>query len=288
MRSLYLLISLMIVFALFAGCSDSDDTTPPPDPYASADGGRGGVLYDKFWSAEANHDANDPNVATYNAYADFIRCKQCHGWDLLGQNGSYINRAPRTNRPNISAVNLRTLSASMSPEALFDGLKNGSGATRRSATADLSTYDPATNPTVGDQMPNLSEILSDQEIWNLVRYLKEEAIDVALLYDAVYAGAYPTGSTTYSNIGRDGDATAGAAYFAAHCAICHGSNGAFIEVEEFGTVGAFLRHKPNEVHHKVKFGQLGSDPQMVGSFAIQDVEMKNLYKALTDTVAFPN
>ncbi len=286
MRRSYTFIGLMLVFALLMGCSESDDSTPP-DPYATANGGRGGILYDKFWSAEANHDSTDPNLATYTAYADFFRCKQCHGWDLLGQGGSYISRGPRTNRPNVSALNLRTLAASKSPQELFDGLKTGSGATRRAVSADLSTYDPATNPTVGDQMPNLSEILSDQEIWDIVRYLKEEAIDVTLLYDAVYTGTYPTGSASYSNIGKDGDATAGAAYFAAHCASCHGSSGAFIDVEDFHTVGAFLRHKPNEVQHKVKFGQLGSDPRMVGSFDIQDGEMKNLYKALTDTVAFP-
>ncbi len=287
MGNRYFFISLMLAFAFLVGCSDSDDSTPP-DPYATANGGHGGILYDKFWSAEAGHNAADPNIATYSAYADFFRCKQCHGWDLLGQGGSYINRAPRTNRPNVSAMNLRVVAAGLSPQELFDALKSGAGAARRTVTADLSTYDPETNATVGDQMPNLSEILSDQEIWDIVRYLKEEAIDVALLYDAVYAGAYPTGTATYSNIGRDGNAASGAAYFAAHCASCHGSDGTFIEVEDFNTVGAFLRNKPNEVHHKVKFGQLGSDPQMVGTFDIQDGEMKNLYKALTDTVAFPN
>ncbi len=288
MRSPYILISLMIVFAMLAGCSDSDDSTTPPDPYASADGGRGGVLFDKFWSAEAQHDPADPNLATYGAYADFFRCKQCHGWDLLGQGGSYIGRGPNANRPRVSAVNLRAIAAGMSPQELFDALKTGAGAARRAVTADLATYNPTTNPTVGDQMPNLSEILSDQELWDIVRYLKEEAIDVTLLYDATYTGTYPTGTASYSNIGRDGDATSGAAYFAAHCAVCHGSTGTFIEVEDFGTVGEFLRHKPNEVHHKVKFGQLGSDPHMVGFFDILDSEMKNLYKALTDTVAFPS
>ncbi|MBI5059791.1 c-type cytochrome [candidate division KSB1 bacterium] len=287
MRFLSRVVSLIALSSvLLIGCAeDSEDTSS--SPYDLANGGTGGVSYDKFWSRESGHDTTDTHLATFNTYSDFFRCKQCHGWDLLGQSGSYIGRGPRTTRPNVSAVNLRTIAAAKTSQELFDALKTGTGATRRPVSADLSTYDPATNPTVGDQMPNLAEILTDGEIWNLVKYLKEEAIDVSQLYDATYTGAYPTGSATYSNIGRNGNATSGASYFAAHCAVCHGSTGQFIEVEEYLTVGAFLRHKPNEVQHKVKFGQLGSDPNMAGQFGIQDEEMINLYKALTDTIAFP-
>ncbi|MBI5326262.1 MAG: hypothetical protein HZB41_13490 [Ignavibacteriae bacterium] len=51
------------------------------------------------------------------------------------------------------------------------------------------------------------------------------------------------------------------------------------------TSGKFIRSKPNEVQHKVKFGQLGSI--MIATPITLD-EMKNLYKALADTVKFPN
>ncbi len=287
MQKIWKPLVLILSFALVTGCSDDSDDNTPADPYADANGGRGGIMYDKFWSTEAGFDSTDGNLAALNAKLDFFRCKQCHGWDLLGANGSYINRGANASRPHVAPLNLKAWAASKTSQELFDGLKASSvGATRRSIATDLSTWDPINNATVGDQMPNLTEVLSDDDLWDIVKYLKEEAVDVSLLYDATYSGTYPTGSTTYANIGRDGNAANGATYYANNCAICHGANGTFIEVPDYPTVGGFLRRKPNEVHHKVKFGQLGSE--MAGKFDITDVQMKDLYKALTDTVAFPD
>jgi mono/diheme cytochrome c family protein len=165
---------------------------------------------------------------------------------------------------------------------LFDALKKSTG--RRDISYDLSTYNPTSNNTEGDKMPNLSQILTDAQIWDIVKYLKTEALDVTQLYDATYTGTYPTGTATYSNVGKDGNAEAGKTYYAQKCASCHGVNGKALLMENM-SAGEFTRKKPYEVQHKVKFGQLGSSMTATTGITLQD--MKNLYKALADTVAFP-
>lgn len=69
-------------------------------------------------------------------------------------------------------------------------------------------------------MPNYSQVLTDTQIWDLVKFLKEGAIDVTQLYDYTTSGSYPTGTITYSNIGKDGNATNGKTFFATECAGC--------------------------------------------------------------------
>jgi len=241
-------------------------------------------MYDKFWTTEAGWNQSDPNLATFNASSNFFRCKQCHAWDRLGNAASYIDRAPSTTRPNVSSVNLLAASSSMSAEDLFGAIGSSTG--RRALTADLSTYDPATNSTVGDQMPDYGSFMTDAQIWDLVKFLKEEAIDVNLLYAWTTSGSYPTGDITYSNIGLDGDAAAGDVIYAARCASCHGADGTTLDLEG-RSAGEFVRDKPNETQHKVKFGQPGSSPPM-GTVVSDLDEMKDLYKALTNATTYPD
>jgi thiosulfate dehydrogenase len=279
-------VSPMLVLALAAsyGCGGSGGPIGAglPAAYLAADGIRGGKAYDKFWDASTGFNQADPNIATFNAKSDFFRCKQCHGWDLLGRAGAYINRAPNTNRPNVSSVNLIAFATSHTPQEIYDALKKSAG--RRAVNADLSTYDPATNPTVGDQMPDIGSFLPDSMLWDLVKYLKTQALDVTLLYDFTLTGTYPTGSIAFSNIGKDGNAAAGDTVFASKCSGCHGANGAAFLVDGGTvTVGKFMRTKPHEGWHKIKFGQLGSS---MGSQVTDTAEMKNLLKALTNAAKY--
>ncbi len=270
---------------LMIGCSDNSTNTPSdPIEYTNADGIKGGILFDKFWSTESGYDQANINLTKFNASSDFFRCKQCHAWDLMGRDGSYNSRGPKTTRPNIASRDLRTTAKNLSAQALFDAIKNGLGTTRRDISTDLSTYDPTSNPTVGDQMPKMSQVLTDAQIWNIVKFLKVEAIDVTELYDATYTGTYPTGKASYSNIGKDGDAAKGGTFYTTNCEGCHGSDGKTFLVEGM-TIGKFTRSKPNEVQHKIKFGQLGSTMKAT---KITLNEMKDLYKALSDTQKFPD
>ena len=285
----YIFILCVSMTLLLLSCSDTTNN-PPADPaaYTTANGINGGMLYDKFWAVETGFDQTNSNIASFNTFGDFYRCKQCHAWDLMGRIGSYNNRAPKTNRPNVANINLITVAKDRTAQQLFDAIKNVVAAPRRALTADLAAYDPATNNAVGDQMPDYSKILTDAQIWNIVKFLKVEALDVTQLYDAAYTGTYPSGKTTLSNVGKDGDATLGNAFFTNKCAACHGTDGKYIadlDNTPGMTVGKFARNKGFELQHKIKFGQLGS---MMLATPITKTEIKNLYKALSDTTKFSN
>ena len=292
MKKIYSILLCVTLIAVAIACKENtSETNTPTEPaaYTTADGIKGGIRYDNFWAAEALFSkASDASLlAKLNASSDFFRCKQCHGWDLLGTSGSYNNRAPKTNRPNVSVVNIVNAVKTKSEQQLFDAIKTGS-LTRRDISYDLTTYNPTSNSTVGDQMPKYSQLLSDAEIWDLVKFLKKEALDVTMLYDATYTGTYPTGKTVVANIGKDGNATNGKAYFNNKCAICHGADGKLIpnlDKTTGMTFGKFLRTKVNEAQHKIKFGQLGST---MTAFKTTTQEMKDLYKAATDTITYPN
>jgi len=281
MKSFY--ASLLLILSLLIGCSKDDITSPTDSAFENASASNGGIMYDKFWSVESDFDQANVNLAKFNASADFFRCKQCHGWDLLGNTGAYVSRGPKTTRPNVSGVNLFQSAQTKTAQELFDAMKKTTG--RRDISNDLSTYNPSTNNSAGDQMPNYSQLLTDSQIWDLVKFMKEGVLDVTLLYDATVTGTYPTGSFSISNVGKDGNATSGKTYYTAECASCHGVDGKLIALEGM-SAGKFTRKKGNEVQHKIKFGQLGS--AMSGHFDITISEMKNLYKALADTTSFPD
>lgn len=277
-------LSLLAVLSATA-CSDST-TGPVTDPpeFLAADGVNGGRLYDKFWAGETRFNLSDPNVPAFNSRSDFFRCKQCHGWDRLGTAGAYINRGPRTSRPNISSINLSAFAASATPQQIFDAIKRSTG--RRAPTVDLSTYNPTTNFVVGDQMPDYGQILTEGQIWELVKFLKDGAFDTRDLYDSDVSGSYPTGTITFTNIGRDGDAGRGDAIFSQSCSFCHGFNGTSILVDGGAfTVGRHLRSKPYEDAHKIRFGQLGS---AMSATTLTLSQMKDLYKALSNSTRYPD
>jgi mono/diheme cytochrome c family protein len=276
------------------GCSD---TTGPgngngngngnggdPPGFLNADGIIGGRMFDRFWASETGWDFG-ANEDHFSEFSDFYRCKQCHGWDLLGNAGAYISRSPRTTRPNVAPVNLKEHAAEHTAQELFDEIMESTG--RRNLDADLASYDPATNSTVGDRMPNFSEFMTDAQVWALVKFLKEEVLDTDELYDYTTSGSYPTGSWTSSNIGKDGNAANGNALYAdAGCAFCHGQDGKQIIVDGSYSVGSFFRQKGNEAQHKVKFGQLGTQMLNLGIETIDD--MKDLYKAMADETRYPD
>lgn len=287
MKTKYFFIAAIAVAAIFTSCAKED--APVVTPFDTAVASKGGILYDKFWATEAGYDQSSANLTALNAKADFFRCKQCHGWDLKGTTGSYINRAPKTSRPNISSVDLFASAKSKTAQELFDAMKRTAG--RRNISTDLSAYNPATPSTIteGDKMPNYNELLTDAQIWDIVKFLKEGALDVSLLYDATITGVYPTGKLAFSNIGKGGNAQSGNTYYTAKCKVCHGADGKLIpnlDATAGMTVGKFIRSKPNELQHKIKFGQLGT--AMVGDFLISTEQMRDLYKAGTDVTNFPD
>lgn len=274
---------IVFLVSLLIGCSSPTEETADDPNFNAADGYMGGKLYDEFWHEETGFNQNDPNTALYDQYSDFFRCIQCHGWDLLGREGGFAaDNAPSNSRPHVADRNLFEKAKTSGITDLFNAIKTGKDpAVRRSVSAELSSYNPETNSVVGDRMPNYGAILSDAQIWNLVKFLKAEAVDVKQLYDFTVSGTYPDATVTFSNIGKDGNAAQGDAIYAEACGICHGNNG----MESImGSVGMHLRTLPHMDAFIYKFGIL----EMMDQTVLTTQQMKDLFKALSDEGKYPS
>lgn len=288
----YLAIGLIAVFAI--ACNDNEEDLASQDQaaYDAADRINGGRLYDKFWASETDFASpSDPsiNLSDITEFSNFYRCKQCHAWDQKARFASYIDRGPKTTRPDVS---ITTLTGVKSEEIrqVFDEIKHSGG-----ADVDPARTADGTNPLLGgNDMADYGKILTDAQIWDLVKFLREGALDTDQLYDVVTTGTYPSGSREFINVGKDGDAAAGATFYNANCASCHGSNGRdddsgnviAINADIGRSMGEFAREKPYEMQHKAIHGNLGSS--MAGTTDATLADIKNMFKALSDPVTYPD
>ncbi len=264
-----------------AGADGEDFPGPLPDEYINADGILGGAAYSKWYTV----DAGGSGDAGGTVAADFYRCKACHAWDGLGNAASYANRTGqstlRDTRPDVSSVNLRSSAVAHTVEALFDLVVHNPG--RTFDAVDNTHPDFSTNLTVG-------------QVWNLVKFMREEWVEPALLYDLEVSGpamfvdhtvdppvvVAPT--LTYTNIGALGNAANGEVVYTDNCAACHGADGTAIDIEG-RSLGLFVREKPNEAWFKAKFGEAGTgmEPGLVSATS----DLQDLYAALADETNYP-
>jgi len=263
------------------GADGEDFPGPLPDEYINADGILGGAAYSKWYST----DAGGSGTADATVSADFYRCKACHAWDGLGNTASYANRTGQSTltatRPDVSSVNLRSSAVAHTVQALFDLVVHSPGRTIDAMDNTHPDYSP--DMTVG-------------QVWNLVKFMREEWVEPTLLYDLAVSGpamyvdytvdppvvVAPT--LTYSNIGALGDAANGDAVYAANCASCHGADGTAINIEG-RSVGLFVREKPNEAWFKAKFGEPGTG--MTPGLVSATSDLQDLYAALVDETNYP-
>ncbi|MCK5619694.1 MAG: cytochrome c [Candidatus Krumholzibacteria bacterium] len=264
------------------GSDGSDWPGPPPDEYVNADGIAGGAAYAKWWTAGAG-GSGQPNT---NVGADFYRCKACHAWDGMGNAASYADRTGQSTdtdtRPDVSSVNLRSTAESESFEELFNLVRHVGA---RGIDASDNTH------------PDFSQELTDAQVWNIVKFMREEWVDPNLLYDIEVSGpamhwdytqATPVlvkPAVNYSNVGALGDEANGQAIYTAKCADCHGDQGLTHDIGG-RSLGQFIREKPNEGWFKAKFGEdgTGMDPGLVTSTS----DLQDLYKALANSANFPD
>ena len=259
-----------------AGEDGTDFPGPLPEEYVDADGVAGGSVYDQWYSTLAGGQGSltanygyTYDGAADGADADFVRCKACHGWDGLGTMGAYVNRGPNATRPTVAAVNLRSTIHSVTPQALFDLIQGEGG-------RDFNAG--------GTGHPDYSGLLTDSQIWNLVKAMLEEWLNPNDLYTITVNGVYPSGTRTFSNVGVGGDAANGASLFSTICADCHGADGQTISIDG-GTLGAFMRASPHEAWHKMKFGQPGSIMPEGLISATSDIQ--DLYLAFQNATNYP-
>ncbi|MCX6153880.1 MAG: c-type cytochrome [Candidatus Kapabacteria bacterium] len=277
--SKYLLFALVAI--LIASCSDNSNSpisNPDQDAYNAANGVKGAQIYDHVLNYIGADQKNYPN-----AYTNFFRCKSCHGWDLQGQKGVLIGKTPTATYPTASAINLYDWAHSHTIREVFDAIKNTGG------RVFSDTYD--------SKHPDYGKILTDAQIWDAVKFLKVNAHNYLDFYDITTTGSYPTGTITFSNIGKAGNAAAGLVTYKAKCEVCHGSDGKKIDVYCQGLfMGEMFRKDPHEMQHKAIWGMPMDREHVDGGckFAnympildISDQDIRNMMVMGKDTVMFP-
>jgi thiosulfate dehydrogenase len=182
--------------------------------YDQADMVRGGLLYDKWW--QVNGEPQPTGI--YESYpptgtqtgSNTWRCKTCHGWDYKGQDGVYETGDNYTGIKGIYSA--KDKSAAEIYEAIL--------------TKGLS--------------------LSDQDIWDLTKFLREGQIDMNKYI--IFSGSQSKLAT--------GDVENGLLlYEIGGCLKCHGVDGN--QIPEVA-VGEVARDNPWEILHKIRFGQPGT------------------------------
>lgn len=228
-------LCLGIFSTLIVSCSKDDDDADQK-AFDAANGANGAQIYDHPLNYVSASQVDYPNQ-----YTNFFRCKSCHGWDLKGQAGVLINKPSSETYPVAAEGNLYVWSHNHSIREVFDAVKNAGG---RSGS----------DPYDGTH-PDYSSILTDAQIWEVVKFLKETAHDVDDFYDMTTTGSYPTGTKTFSNIGKGGDPAAGLVTYNAKCKVCHGADGMAIDIYcQNLFLGEMFRNDPHELQHKAVWG----------------------------------
>ena len=160
---------------------------------STADKNLGGLVYDKFYAADAGGSGEKVN---------FSRCKACHGWDGMGLNGGYVRRTANLDRP----------------KPIVGG---DLSAKRGSITADQVWHTNGRSFGVEDNtMPDYSQAggLTADQVANVVAFLNsgEQIADYATLDITANPVAYTFNGT---------DAAAGATLYTNSCASCHSADG---------------------------------------------------------------
>lgn len=267
------------------GPAGKDLVDAPPSAYAAADGVKGGAAFSEWFTATGGGKGKLTDHGVTNG-SEFVRCKSCHGWDGLGNVGSYADRTGLStgtaSRPDVADVNLRVAAKTMSHQDLHDMI--------------AAPWGRPINAASDSRHPDYSAMLTEAQIWNLVKFMKEEWIAPNDLYDLQVSGApmhYEVVNgvntlikpkLTYTNIGKDGDAAAGTVVYKAKCESCHGADGKAVAIEGM-SLGQFVRAKPHEAWFKTKFGQ---STVMAPGLITSTKDLKDLYKMMADASAFPN
>jgi thiosulfate dehydrogenase len=204
--------------------------------YQQANIKNGALFYDN-WPKMKKEDIKDTHplypATSKKSGKSTWRCKECHGWDYIGKDGRYSKGSHYTGIDGVYGER------SEEPEDLFDDL------------------------TDKNDKHDFSEYLSNNEIWDLVKFMREGQVDITAVLD------------THGK--AKGDISRGKVLYDANCASCHGSDGNEMDFngkkDGIQGVGWLANDNPQESIHKIRWGHPGSDmPSMVidAKLTVQD------------------
>jgi thiosulfate dehydrogenase len=209
-------LACLSLFLVFFACNGDNGMmtgpTPPPADEGDAAVGNvftGGLLYDRWWTINGG---SEPTMTHPASGSTTWRCKECHGWDYQGVNGAYGSGS------HFSGI-IGVLQASGDgAQKLFNDIKNRN-------------------------RHNLSDLLSDEDVNDLVEFIQNGTLDMneVIDFDTKEAmGDAENGRTLWS-----GDA---------RCHECHGAGGRANPAD----VPDEARGNPWETLHKIRWGHPGT------------------------------
>ncbi len=196
-----------------------------PILWSTTDPARGGQLYDKFWNVTGvtavEPTTTHPMYPTLGAktLSTTWRCKECHGWDYIGDAGRYASGSHYTGIAGL-------FPATLSKWDVYESIKDDHG--------------------YGDAG------LTDTDIWDLVSFYDAGMEDLSFILnpDGTFRGTASAGATLY-----DTTFTCAACHDADGLNVNPpgGSNGAFTNFP-----GLLSWDNPQEFTHKARFGHPGT------------------------------
>ena len=195
--------------------------------YQEADLKNGAQLYDNWIKITKKNPEGIHPLYPANAKKSgktTWRCKECHGWDYIGNKGRYSKGSHFTGISGVFHVQTKF------PEEIYDSMTN------KKLKHDFSEY------------------LSESEIWDLVKFLREGQAPIEAVMDSKGQGK--------------GDIVPGKVFYNAQCASCHGMEGNKIDFKTkkdgIQGIGWLANDNPQESIHKIRWGHPGSDmPAMI-------------------------
>lgn len=158
----FAILSLVIAALIFQGVplikfDKSEAKTQTESGYQTADLKTGGLLYDNWlklsdFIPEGNHPLYPPEAKKSGKTT--WRCKECHGWDYIGDKGRYSKGSHYTGIKGVYDVR------SQDPGLLYSSLTNS------------------------DAKHDFSAVLSSFQLWSLVKFLREGQADIELVIDS--------------------------------------------------------------------------------------------------------
>jgi thiosulfate dehydrogenase len=225
-----------LALVVLAGCS-SDTTEPEPVHFvdanwSSADLVRGGKLYDKWWRINGAPEPVtdfDPIWSSQSTNTrtgdDTWRCKECHGWDYIGDQGRYASGSHFTGFAGVFSAR------SKDREVIFESIKDEGGE------------------------HDMSGVLSDTDVLDLTKFVVDGQVDMALYLNfstGLATGNAAAGGALYGNN-------------CAGCHGADGQTIDFDSDPGVQGVGWLALDNPQEVLHKIRWGHPGSAmPSMIG------------------------